>query len=441
MADSGCDDIRAVARESLPGEQVMTPSASASLTDLKWRLLVKRTSWHLPLRCAGAALIGTMAWSDQQGLVSLALLLLLPVLIGGARSRLGAFLVANFYYGTATRAVPGIIGGFFPGLPVGANVTVWAAHSALLALPWAIALQPRRDTPFCRALGTAAALVLLTIPPLGLFHWGSPLMAAGLLFPGWKWVGVSATLTLLALMAASRRRTTAVHVGIAALVLLAVIANMTFHVSPSPDGWRAVSLHFGKSPELWSEEMVERRRFLAETAAHALKQGDKVVVFPESISGSSRRSQAALWHGVVEEARSRGATVLVGEEVWNKDKTGFKNALVGYGVYGGDGAVVVSSQVPMPIGDWKFGYEEGAETNIFGSDVVALQGRRVAFSVCYEDFLLWPHRGLLAGHADLLISTANQWPSSGTSAETSQDISRLALARLTGVPLLIAKNH
>lgn len=140
-------------------------------------------------------------------------------------------------------------------------------------------------------------------------------------------------------------------------------------------------------------------------------------------------------------AKSRGATVLVGQEVWNKERTGFRNALVGYGVYGDAGGVVISSQVPMPIGDWKFGYEGGAETNIWGSDVIALYGRRVAVSLCYEDFLLWPHRGLLAGKAELLISATNQWPSSGTSAEIAQDVSRMALARLAGVPLLTAKNR
>jgi hypothetical protein len=97
--------------------------------------------------------------------------------------------------------------------------------------------------------------------------------------------------------------------------------------------------------------------------------------------------------------------------------------------------------VPMPVGDWKFGFEEGAETNIFGSDIVDLHGKKVAFSLCYEDFLLWPHRGLLAGNADVLVSATNQWPSSGTSAEIAQDISRVALARMAGIPILTAKNH
>jgi len=140
-------------------------------------------------------------------------------------------------------------------------------------------------------------------------------------------------------------------------------------------------------------------------------------------------------------ARARGATVLVGEETWDNARTGFKNALVGYGAEKDGGAVVVSSMVPMPVGDWKFGFEEGAETNIFGSDITDLHGKKVAFSLCYEDFLLWPHRGLLAGRADLLVSATNQWPSSGTSAEIAQDISRAALARMAGIPILTAKNR
>lgn len=390
--------------------------------------------------CLLAAGIGMAAWMDQKRLLSLALLLLLPMLIFRAPHRAGAFLVAFAYYGTATRAVPGIICYFFPKLALEASLSLWASHTALLALPWAIAFPPQGAGEWRRGFSVVIALIMLTLPPIGLLHWGTPLMAAGLLYPGGQWLGLLMTMILLALLVVSRRQTHRIHVGIACACILAVIANLAYQSPAPPRGWHAESLEFGRSPELWSEEMAARRVQLADRAMSDLARGAEVIIFPESISGSNRRPQSTTWQRVSSAARARGATVLVGEETWNKARTGFKNALVGYGKEKDDGAVLVSSMVPMPVGDWKFGFEEGAETDILGSDIVTLNGKKVAFSLCYEDFLLWPHRGLLAGGADLMVSATNQWPSSGTSAETSQDISRAALARLAGVALLTAKN-
>ncbi|NJM32500.1 MAG: hypothetical protein HC848_06105 [Limnobacter sp.] len=192
---------------------------------------------------------------------------------------------------------------------------------------------------------------------------------------------------------------------------------------------------------MWSDDMLAIRNKLIRIAKNELDQHATIIVFPESVAGSSRRPQVELWKEVSLSAKSKGAVVLVGEEAWNTRKTGFYNALVGFGDVPVQGQVIAAAQVPMPVGDWKFGLEEGAISHIFGKDVISLAGKFVAVSMCYEDFILWPHRGLLSGKADVLISAANQWPSRGTSAETAQDLSRKLLGRLAGVPMLIAKNH
>jgi len=417
-----------------------TPSSKVIIQGVAGTLSWQRAGLLLPGLCLLSAGIGAAAWMARDTLLPLALLLLVPVLVFQAERRSGAFCIAFAYYGAATRAVPGIISYFFPSLPMAACLALWAGHCALLALPWTLAFAPPSATAGRRTGMMLAALAASTVPPIGLFHWGSPLMAAGLLYPGWQWAGLVLTAVLLALLVGCQWHTRLFRLVLAGAFALAAIANLSYRTPPPPAGWHAVSLDFGKSPGLWSDDMAARREALAGMALRSLDSGAKVVIFPESISGSSRRPQDAVWQPVSDLARRRGATVLVGEERWNADRTGFRNALVAYGA-AQDGQVMVSSMVPMPVGDWKFGLEEGAETNIFGSDVVELNGRRVAFSMCYEDFLLWPHRGLLAGWADMLVSVSNQWPSSGTSAETAQDVSRLALARLAGVALLTAKNH
>lgn len=401
-----------------------------------WRVTVMAAA-----QCVVAAVIGVIAWTGPDKLLTLALLLALPALIVTSRIRTVAFLVALTYYLTAARAVPDIIHGFFPQLNFSTCLAIWIGHAALLALPWTAASTSRNSSSWRRAIAVIVALVTLTIPPFGLFHWGSPLMVSGLLYPGWGWAGLIITLGLLALIAAAEPRARFIQAGVAIAISLAVMVNATYRTPSLPHGWLAVSLDWGKNPPLWSNEMTIRLEKLARMAIIELGSGAKIVIFPESITGSSTRLPLDVWTQVAHDARARGATVLVGQEVWNEDRSGFRNALIGYGAQGDEGAVIVSSQVPMPIGDWKLGFEKGALTNIFGDGVIRLGGRMVAFSICYEDFLLWPHRGLLSGRAEHMVSVANQWPSSGTSAEIAQDVSRAVLARLAGVAIMIAKNR
>jgi apolipoprotein N-acyltransferase len=419
------------------------PGLRAIITSFDRNLQLDREKPSPPLLllCLGSALIAPAAWLDQGGLVPLALLLLLPGLIFNAANRLGAFLVAFAYYAIGARDVPGILHDFFPNLSLLTCIFIWAVQASVLSIPWALAYPLRGISLRQGLLKVTIALLVLTLPPIGLFHWGNPLMVAGLLYPGWQWFGLLLTVGLLALLAVGNRSTRKIQLPLAGALLLALIANFFYAEPTPPKNWYPISLQLGKNPDLWSEEMLMRREFLADLALQKLEGGAEVVIFPESVSGSSRRHQRDVWQKVAEQARAKGAVVLVGEEKWNQDKNGFKNALVGYGEAVETGAVVVSSVVPMPMGEWKFGLEEGAETNLFGSDIVQLQDKQVAFSMCYEDFLFWPHRGLLTGQADLFVSVANQWPSRGTSAETSQDISRASLARLSGVALLTAKNH
>lgn len=445
MSDTGHND-NCVNDNALPQAQIVTcygpdPGIATRFLSQAVRQLFCPTAWY----CVFAAFIGVTAWSSEYTLQTMLLLVFLPLVIFRAQSRKGAFLIALVYYATGARAVPGIINEFFPKLGLGASLLLWLVHISILSLPWLLMFQPHRCSPLRRAAGAWMAIALSTLPPIGLLLWGSPLMVAGLLFPGFKISGLMAASLMLALVATCTRQTRGIHLALTILVFLSIIANVTYQPPIAPTGWKAISLQFGKSPELWSDEMTRRREKLASLAMEAIKHGNHVVVFPESISGSSRRTQADLWKPVAELARAKNATVLVGQEFWGKQRTSFRNALVGYGMNGNAGEVVVSAQVPMPVGDWKFGLDDGAETNIFGNiagnDILFLHGKRVSFSMCYEDFLFWPHRGLLLGQADLLISAANQWPSSGTSAEVRQDMSRLVLARLAGVPLLTAKNH
>ena len=64
-----------------------------------------------------------------------------------------------------------------------------------------------------------------------------------------------------------------------------------------------------------------------------------------------------------------------------------------------------------------------------------IAGRRAAFSICYEDFLWWPHWRLLMDQLDILISTSNGWFDADLHTYTHEQSVR-SVAQLAGVPLL-----
>ncbi len=395
----------------------------------------------LIFQCVLSAIVGIFALGDPEGLLPLALFLILPVVVFQAATAFHAFLIAFTYYAVGARAVPGIIAGFFPGLSWVECIAIWAVHAGLLALVWALFHRPPGYGEAQRALRALLLFIVLSVPPVGLFHWGSPLVASGLFYPGLQIYGVLLMAALFIALITFRRSYMVSGTSVAALVLVSLGANLTYSTPPRPEGWHAMSLELGKSPSVWSDEMLAKRQAMVAIAREELQSGAKVVIFPESAAGSNLRPQLDLWQGLAQEAVERGGTILVGQETWNEARSGFQNALIGFGAEVEDNAVFASSIVPMPMGEWKLGFEKGAELNIFGSNIYELAGTRFSILMCYEDFLLWAHPGLLLGKADLLISVANQWPSSGTSSETFQDTSRHALARLAGVALLTAKNR
>lgn len=68
-------------------------------------------------------------------------------------------------------------------------------------------------------------------------------------------------------------------------------------------------------------------------------------------------------------------------------------------------------------------------------------GKSVAFSICYEDLLWWPHWRILLHSPDVLVSLSNSWFDSDLALAHIQRQGVAAIARLSGVPLLRAVNR
>lgn len=346
---------------------------------------------------------------------------------GAAPGRKSASLLFLGYFLAGAMDTPEMADTF--GVPFGKSL--WIAHAALLALPFGILHGPTN-----KALRFAVSLLVTTLPPLGILGWLSPLLAAGVMFPGWGLAGLGGMLVVLGLVStAPVMHNKWIKTGVIGSVFFASVVfdlvGTPYHL-PAP-GWFGQNTAMGRYPTD-IEGQYGRHQTLMDMATASVEQGAKVVLFPEEIAGEWGAAVQAIWGRVDEKAKEKGATVLLGAStIENGDRM---NSLVAIGA----DSFTARARLPMPVSMWKPWSDDGYKANIFSSGLYIVQGEAVAASICYEDFLLWPLAwSFIAGQPVAVLSAGNNW-FGNVSASRIQRTSIELQARLYGVPLIRAVN-
>jgi len=425
---------------------------------------------------AGIALAATINVFAWQHLLSTIALLLLPAIMNWLRWRWWPFVVAYAYFLTGNTELPEMIARFFD--PTPSIVTRWGGPLLLSAIQSAPFLLYRADRPpLERALRMAGALALLTLPGVGWVAWHNPLFVAGTLYPQWGAWGLLLTVVLFAVMAAGgpkfrvreknnvrgQRIVTVSCLLAFGLSFWAMWQDVQHPASRAMPGWYEVDTRFIPGHKRRLGDPIPGAE-LARMAEHIMEfPGVEVIVFPESVLAPMAPVDELELQQVAERASKEGVALLMGETIALKsDGSAWRNTITAMGyeqpnrpcVRGegeipcllGDerlGNTIDESRLPMPMGGWRL--SGGVPARPFASDIVPLETRsgtvNMAMSICFEDLMLWPHRGLLTGQADVLVSVANTWATSGTRGDRSQTASAHLLARLAGVPLVRAVNR
>lgn len=405
-----------------------------------------KASWVAESGGAAVALaatwvLGINAWMAPELTI---LLLGLPWILNQYRWRLWPLAVGLVYFGAANAELSAVISRFHaeePGLLVRAGAPVLL--TIVQSLPFLLYRADR--SPANRAIRMSALLVLMALPPLGWLTWRNPLLASGLLFPGWGFLGLAATAGLFAALAAAGTREGRKLVFALGLPLVLVsVASMTWaymHPRPAMSEWIGVDTTLPppdrRDPNVIREEVPGG--VLGEIAPLYFTDFTDVIVFPESVFDPMTLADQVAFSTAVYGAKQRGVVILAGASV----RTGpdsWRNTVQAFGAMDG---TVDESRIPMPMGNWRLG-GRGVPLRPFASDTIIVETRRgpvtAAMSICYEDTLIWPHAGLLAGKADVMVSVNNAWATAGTRGDRTQTTSAELLARLGGVPLVRAKN-
>lgn len=370
--------------------------------------------------------IGMLAWSGEARLLPAAMLF--PALWSLAPSRFVAALVAAGYFLAASRGLPQSVVNFF-GSGMGAGCMLWIAASIPFVATHALLWTPRSGSG--RTISYAVIAVLLSVPPLGIVGWAHPITLAGILFPGWSWLGLGAAAVGLLAMTTRFR---AIPILVFAGFWIWSAANWT---APNlPRGWVGLSTQFGGNNGQYAD--YEQHHETIVRVRQEAMAGAQVIVLPEGALGVWTPTVERLW---VDALESLGVTVIGGAIIF--DNTGYWNVMLELSQ---EGSVVHYRQrMPVPVSMWQpwlrlSGTQEGARADFFARPVNRVGDLPIATLICYEQLLIWPVLQSAFGSPTLLIAPANGWWATGTDILPIQIAATTAWARLFDLPLVLAVN-
>ncbi|WP_416377208.1 conjugal transfer protein TraB [Aminobacter sp. MET-1] len=374
-----------------------------------------------------AAVVGGVAWSGD--FLALPFALAFPLLWARSPSRLGATMVSAGYFLAASRGLPQGVANYYasdlwPGLMlwVFASLSFVGVHTAL----WTGRPGGGRSVRYL------VAMVVMALPPFGILGWAHPTTMAGVLFPGWGWLGLGGTIAALAMMAS--RWWPAVAIALGAFWLW----SATTLSDPIPmNGWKGVDLEFGRG--LGRDGSLEHHRDLIARARRHVDAGDDVIILPESALGLWTPTIERLWRAGLD---GSNASVVAGATM--VDAQGYDNVMVE--ISARYAKILYRERMPVPVSMWQpwlawINKSGGSRAHLFANPVVELEGRTVAILICYEQLILWPILQSMLYSPELVVAPGNGWWTVGTSIVAIQSANAMSWARLFGVPLVTAFNR
>jgi hypothetical protein len=375
----------------------------------------------------GAA-VSWLAWQFSTALLPLSVVF--PPLAMTQPHRTGAAAVALVYYGVASFPVIQISSDYLGRGDARVGMLLWASGSAILAMPW-IAFWHRDRDQIAWRLPTA--LLVGTVPPIGIIGWASPLISAGFLFPGCGWFGV---LMLVLTCVAIALRAWNVVVTVAAASL---IANLSYEGPHPPRSvWVGVNTEFGSIHT--SDDPITEFAVAEQIQRMALDIHGRVIVFPELVVRLWSDATEIFWRSSLDKLRTRGSTLLIGARSPSAASADeYRNAVI---IRGADDSPQFDERIPVPVAMWKpWGGKDRVPLNLFGAPTVELAYERAAILICYEQLLPWSYMSAFWHRPTLVVGLSNATWTKATVVPRNQGAALQAWSRLFGVSVVSATNY
>lgn len=402
-----------------------------------------------------AGLIWLPTGFEQIGSIQILLLWLLPILWAISKTRFQAALVVFGYYLVVSRDVPAMSQSFTSLSLFHAWLLIFV-YAGLIAALWAVAWQKR---PAYRVAGLCVVLLIMSVPPLGGYVVGSPFMSTGILFPGWGFRGILATVVswCVAIHLLKKNESPNLHAkrhcAVFMLIFGTVALNVNLTAKPqNPIAIKAVNTNFDRYPKNL-EQSYQRQVQLSEIALKAINTLYPVVALPEAVAGHWEPRMQWLWQDVASQYKAVSKTLVLGVEVVANDKATFTNTAKFMGQHTGE----VHARVPALVGSWHPWLIPHGPMRWFDTSAISIPNTKtdtingkaqadrndVAVFFCWEELVPWPWiwMGLQkSSQPTTALILVNHWFTKGLDVGDTQERSSRAWARLFGWPVVRVVN-
>lgn len=374
-----------------------------------------------------------VAWSGH--LAAIPLSLVAPLLVYQAKSRKHAYASMFCYYAAASwPVIPGARAFFgLQGTPL-SGLFLCLAAAALLALPWGSLFTRARGRT---ALSVPLCILLTAIPPLGIIGWASPLLSAGVLFPGSKWFGLALIFVFLSIFRFKPAQ------SVLCLTLFALVFQFQYTQPQLPAGWEAVNTNYGGSGQGDTNFTTEYNTHQSMQST-ILESRAAVLLFPEHLVTNWNESTEVFWGDTLTSVATQHRTILIGAGINQPGdsrnpfhQNSYLNVVLARGE---DNTALYQERIPIPIAMWKPFGDEGVPLNLFARGTIHVHNQNAAVLICYEQIVVWPFLSSALQHPTILLTTANDYWAKDTWIPAIQQSSTASWARLFHLPALSATN-
>lgn len=318
---------------------------------------------------------------------------LFPALWALARFRISAAAVAAGYFLAASHGFPQGVTNFY-GSGFEAGIALWLGASLSFVIVHAVLWTSR---PGWRGtLHYGATAVLMCVPSFGIVGWAHPITGAGVIFPGWGWVGfIAAAIGLLAMTTRLRL------LAILTLGGLWIWSAATWIPPRTLQGWVGVDTNFSGAEAYYADYRQQLQTI--ELVRAAADSGVEVIVLPEGAVDTWTPTVERLWMSAL-----RDLDLVVNAGAIVVDPDGYDNTMLELTASGGQ--VLYRERMPVPVSMWQpwlawTGQGGGARAHFFANPVIELGGMRVAPLICYEQLIIWPVLQSVFHSPDVIVAT------------------------------------
>jgi len=415
----------------------------------------------LAAACCASFMIGLIGWNT--GINGFYLLAFLPCLWVAARYRLHVFFIMLAYYAGASHDLLRGAENYFGQDTIKAYF-LWYLNNFILAAGW-LPFWKEGITRFWEIFIrlTLTFILISFIPPFSFLGIANPLTASGLYFSG---AGIGGILiyvylsTLFAYFAVSVKREFFPCVSRKILKRFSICSVLFISLFIFVTNIHAVVQKDNK-PDIYKGRIViptemgniqigtlfykdyERHLKLKSIVEQKIKEGFKVIIFPEMVAGKWTEVEKDLWRDVEKLAQNNNAAVLLGvKNVISGSK--YDNALVVIGKKELISQALIKSRISAPIGSWNPFGRWSATLNVSpeNNGLVFIDGEPSAFLICYEQMLIWPVLQTMTAKEkpEVIIAVSNLWWAKDTKIPKIMENTTALWGRLFDVPVLRAVN-